>query len=268
MNKPTSPLFRLPAELRTKIYSLVLGGHVIHIGGTSHQPYGDGDLPDGKCCCCTANLSDEDCFAKYTLQSRPLIGKFPLDRFSRRHRDCYRYPVSHRLQLNFLLVCKQIHREAASLVFEENTFTLARPYSFGPFLARLRSWQLSSIRTLRVYSVESRATWIGPFNNYHLAEYLTGLLRLHVFIEVKPYDVSVGLEPYGHLGCPEALTISSMMNRRMAGLAMFKVPSLNRVEVMIVTPDWKNVQADDLSNFSLEVLREWETSIKRNSLPS
>lgn len=257
----TSPFLRLPAELRSKIYSALLGGNVIHIGGTGHQPFAEGHLPNGRCCSCTAALSDGDCFAKYTLQQKPLKGALPPDRFSRRHRDCHRYPVSHRLRLDILLVCRQIYQEAASLVFEENTFTLCRPYSVGPFLTRLNSAQLKAIRTMAVYSVESLATWIGPFDDSDLTSYLTGLLRLQVFIELKYH--------YGGQFHPsQVLKISETQDRRMSGLTMFRLPQLSQVDVMILAPEDPDAESDELDSFTLEGLRAWETRLRQMLLPS
>lgn len=119
-------ILRLPSELRSKIFSYLLGGHIIHVGGTGNQPYAEGHLPYGRCCSCTARNSDEAVFAKYTLQGTAMKGWLSEDRFSARHRDCFRYPVSHRIQLNLLLVSKLFYREGVELVFKENIFTLAR----------------------------------------------------------------------------------------------------------------------------------------------
>lgn len=121
-----SSILRLPSELRIKIFSHLLGGHVIHVGGTGNQPYAEGHLPDGRCCACTARATDEEVFASYTLQGKAMKGWLCEDRFSARHRDCFRYPVSRRLQLNILLTCKLFYREGIGLVFKQNIFTLAR----------------------------------------------------------------------------------------------------------------------------------------------
>ena len=253
--KKASPLLRLPAELRSKIYLNLLSGHVIHIGGTGHQPYTEGHLPNGRCCACTASLTDEDCFAKYTAQGKPLKGTLPRDRFSARHRDCHRYPVSHRLPLSILSVCRSARQEASPFVFEENLFTLARPTSLGPFLSRLSPVQLKSIRALAVYSAESAATWIGPYNHYDLHNYLTGLQSLRICIELKPFDVRA----FEYDG--ESIDWRVLV-KRMSGLTMFKTPLLSEVDVEIMTPDWGDVEAEDLSNDTVEALKSWEMLLK------
>ena len=70
---------------------------------------------------------------------------------------------------------------------------------------------------------------------------------------------------YGRL---EEYMKPAVMDHRMSGLSMFKTPRLSVVEVMILTQDWEDVEAEDLSERCLEGLRGWETSIRRILLPS
>lgn len=248
------PLLSLPAELRAKLYTTILGGNVIHVGGTGHQPYAEGMLSYGRCCSCTAPISDVDCYKRYTLQSKPLAGELPPDRFSRRHRDCHRLPVSHRLKLNLLRVCKQIYQEAAPLVFEENIFALSRPSSLRPFLERLNDTQVKSIRTIMVYSTESGATWIGPLQDQDLAGRLTGLLRLRVYLELKHFEPR------------EQLENAATQDRRLSGLTMFKAPSLSHVQLWILTPDWTDIWAENLDETTVEGMEGWESRLKQKLL--
>lgn len=229
---------------------------MIHVGGTGHQPYAEGMLSYGRCCSCTAPLSDIECYKRYTLQNKPLAGGLPPDRYSRRHRDCHRLPVSYRLRLDLLRVCKQIYHEAAPLVFEENVFALSRPSSLRPFLERLNAAQIKSIRTILLYSAESVATWIGPLQDQDLASHLTGLLRLRVYLELKQFEPR------------EQLENAATQDRRLSGLAMFKAPNLSQVELMILTPDWTDIWAESLCEATLEGIHDWEKRLKQKLLQS
>lgn len=247
----------LPAELRTKIYTLTLGGNTIHIGGTAHQRYSEGYIDDGRCCSCTAKVADEECFAKYTARGKALRGSLPEDKFTKRHRDCHRYPVSRLLNLNILSVCKQIHEEAASIPFGENIFTLTMPFSLPPFLARLNSKQLASLRQFGVYSTESHTTWFGQvLSGYDLDSFLTGFRRLRVFVEVKQFDIT-----------QHKLHNEQVQQWRLAGLSVFKLSRLRTVEVMIVTPDWEDLEAEDLGETTMNGLQKWELNLKRKLMP-
>lgn len=259
MQIPTRPFpfLRLPSELRIKIYNQILGGRIIHIGGTAHQPYTDSHISNGRCCSCVSRLDDQSCFAKYTGAGKALVGKVPADRFSARHRDCFRYPVSHTLNLGFLSVCKQIHAEAASIVFEENIFTLVRPTALPLFLDRLAPSQSRNLRQLRIYSAESRVKWLGNLlRDTNLADYLHGFQRLEVYVELKPFDV----ETHG-------MRIVEEQRWRLAGAEVFKLASLREVQLMIVTPEWTDVEKGELSEATTNALQQWEMELRYSLMP-
>lgn len=130
--------------------------------------------------------------------------------------------------------------------------TRTRPSSLAPFLARLSFAQIQLIQTIRVYSSESVSTWLIPVKDLANINHLAGLRCLQVFLQIKPYAV----DQYFDVD-PE-----DRAHSQFASLGMFKGPSLNEVDVMIVTPEWKNVDADELSEATVEGVAKWQGEIR------
>lgn len=118
-NATQSPLLRLSAELRNRVYKLVLGGHDIHIG---YDRAGK-ELAHSICVAPHRNdstgddTSDNPTYKNANCHGRCLVFANGACKSNRK------VPV----ELSLLRVCKQIHEEAALLPFMLNTFLFERP---------------------------------------------------------------------------------------------------------------------------------------------
>ena len=54
---------------------------------------------------------------------------------------------------------------------------------------------------------------------------------------------------------------------RLSGLSMFQLSSLKEVKLMCVTPEWEDMERDDLSETTSNALTEWEVSVKQSLMP-
>ena len=48
---------------------------------------------------------------------------------------------------------------------------------------------------------------------------------------------------------------------------MFQLSSLKEVKLMCVTPEWEDMERDDLSETTSNALTEWEVSVKQSLMP-
>lgn len=144
-----------------------------------------------------------------------------------------------------------------TLPFKENTFTLARPHSLPPFLERLKLFQMHAIKTIRLYSATS-STWIGPFlTDTDFENHLIGLRRLEIFIEIDQFD----MRPNAALDRPPELW------RRLSGVEMFKLRGLREVVFWVVTPDWWEVESEELGERTRKGLEEGEARVRGLLMP-
>ena len=121
-NTKESPLLRLPAELRSRIYSYVLGGLEID----------------------TMRSGTRD---------RPIM--IPRERTENDERRSLHDWVNARYApTDTLLSCRQINSEARLLPFSLNHFKLCRYPAFGALLDALKPAQRNAISTVRVFGVE------------------------------------------------------------------------------------------------------------------
>ena len=150
LNAQQSPLLRLPAEIRNRIYELVLGGKRIHV-----RP-----REDGRPTVCKINLADKDMGDLVDAHQSDVANnrKAPTKGWIARHEAC----VDHRGQdlpvepfcLSLLQACKQIHHEAALLPYQLNTFVFPRVYILYSFVKALHDSQKHAITALALYTAE------------------------------------------------------------------------------------------------------------------
>jgi len=121
-NSTESPLLRLPAELRVRVWRHTLGGETIHIGVHDNVI---------KSCICQSPVSDADKASIIKSLDEPTW----YDTHPEHHLKCQlamRVPEKLRtdsapcLSLGVLASCRQIHHEAALLPFKENIFHLGQ----------------------------------------------------------------------------------------------------------------------------------------------
>ncbi|KAK6390048.1 hypothetical protein LTR65_005859 [Meristemomyces frigidus] len=160
-NSTQSNLLSLPAELRNRIYGLVLGGQTLHIYSHTHYDHGSKRR--------IRNSGHHICCAKS---------------YRERHSKCHFEPEEHsmgsRIDLSLLEVCSQIHREAALMPFQYNTFAMDDSVYQEPFFERFVPAQIRAITSLSWYSR------YGIFLS-KLKPRFAGLTKLVAIMRLQPY---------------------------------------------------------------------------------
>ena len=200
------PFLRLPAELRTEIYGLVLGNNVIHIGYPG-CPVTTQDKVDPRTSLCHALPQDEELF------------NLNLEIFTLTHKHCLKSP-SESIDFNLLLVCRKLYGEARFTVFQTNRFTVFGRETLGAFLERLNGEQRKAIQNLLVYHTHRDTSWSTEAFNQPAIPQLHGLRHLEVRVNLCEADF---MPSYG-----ETLVTVEAQDRRLDGLIVLQMPTLKR----------------------------------------
>lgn len=174
LNAQQSPLLHLPAEIRNRIYELVLGGNRLHL-----SPRRDNWDHCYKPTICGVDPDNEDIKEVFQAFYNGDTGAERMDpqnlSFHELHEDCKRRTIdwsickpSDYLSLSLLRVCRQIHQEAALLPFSLNTFITTRMEDLVDFAATLTASQRGAIEALSLR--------VGSFFEY-LSDYPIALPR-------------------------------------------------------------------------------------------
>ncbi|KAK5128828.1 hypothetical protein LTR85_000161 [Meristemomyces frigidus] len=151
-NSTQSPLLSLPPEIRNRIYGYVLGGQTIHVCVDSKWDWESKTVKYriGHSVCCS-KVSDEE--AAQAIRYADDLTDVP--KFATRHEQCHlnidKRDKRRHLHLSLLQICSQIHREAALVPFQDNTFTITWNGDSSVFFKRLVPRQLRAITSLNVY---------------------------------------------------------------------------------------------------------------------
>ena len=145
---PTSRFFKLPPEIRNKVYRLILCGNDIHVDSIHREGAG----PEFWHRICAAPLRDHDLAKEVSDEIRAGRcngGLFPV-RWSSSYvvRHCHCLDILRDggyLTLDILLVCKQIYSEAALAPYWGNNFLFGDPEGMGAFLKVLNGRQAAAI---------------------------------------------------------------------------------------------------------------------------
>lgn len=183
-NSNASPLMRLPAEIRNRIYREVLAANTIHL-----EPGSGSSKVEHHVCRAVTNDFDE---AK-RLQSQH--GQGVVQRYDARHAGCQSTsaqvvkPQLNRLSLSILQTCREIHQEAALLAYSDNTFTFGDVCVLTDFLGCLTLAQARSVRSLVVLNRFGHRSTVPVRSRFaRLVETrLTGLRNLTCFFELNAY---------------------------------------------------------------------------------
>jgi hypothetical protein len=137
-----SMLLSLPAHLRIGILRLVLGGGLVHIDARSRKL---------RVRLCIATENDSHAIRTFTSHENQ---HFPRH-YQIRHAKCWSQDnkcCKLRAWLAILLVCRQLHTEAALLPFSTNEFAFdgSNSRSHEIFLDRLKSAQRETIRCVHL----------------------------------------------------------------------------------------------------------------------
>ncbi|EOD44975.1 hypothetical protein UCRNP2_8330 [Neofusicoccum parvum UCRNP2] len=155
--QPASPLFRLPAELRLRIFHEVLGGNVLHLllkpRRVGHVVCNDGDGDAGRRCIATSMESREHVFFDgYTTRSKTIHKTYDPDSCADRKAFAiagHSLPQST-LSISLLLSCRRAYCEAIDILYKDNVFDFNHPQTFVLFAGTILPHRLASIRSLQV----------------------------------------------------------------------------------------------------------------------
>ena len=120
-------LLQLPIEIRDMIYRRVLGGMLLH----SRRGRFSTGASRSKWVICRATISEKNAQRHFDQAKAPA---WYVQDDTNRHAECYKTASLQRLDLNLLLVCRQVHREAKHILFSTNTFSFRRSSLLGTFL--------------------------------------------------------------------------------------------------------------------------------------
>lgn len=216
-NQKESRLLALPSEILNKILKEVVADQTVHV------------LPEGSRKYKTRICADpEDCPTKES----PRIHLAPEDNtvsdgmdddscYTLRHKECeHSATTKSGLNLDVLLVCRQIYREASLLPFQENTFVFGlhapikgpRP-NMAVFVNRLKHEQREAIRHVTI--VSGNDLQVGKAKG-QLGQ-LRGLQSLHVLIHSGSFVTNV------HFMIFECLGFASMYRTGWLPLKTFRI---------------------------------------------
>lgn len=159
-NASTSPLFKLPREIRNIIFSYVIGHQFIHLVYRSAIPKFHHAL-------CTAAMSEDEAYNEFVsghshISSIDPAGHHSIS-FRERHARCS--PWSARdgllpydpskinkpmLNLSILRACRQIYEEANVLLWTTNTFSFERHATLQIFVGSLHWTQRKMITRVHI----------------------------------------------------------------------------------------------------------------------
>ncbi|KAL8722201.1 MAG: hypothetical protein Q9181_007538 [Wetmoreana brouardii] len=209
LNADTSPLLKLPAELRKKIFTYVIGDQLIHIGRFKQC---DGSLI--RHALCTADTSEATAYEESILgYSQIPEWEDPVcyvEIFGSRHEACMPWPgkvYCHdssndsqnnppaeqipTMDLSLLSVSRQAYEEANHILWTTNTFCIDSPSAFKSVITSLNFGQKNKLAKLHIamrLANESenhmvRDKWCKAIND-RLVEKLRGLESLDVCLEL------------------------------------------------------------------------------------
>lgn len=170
----------LPPDIRVEVYRHLLGQKTLHFN--DYFP----ELGNGGLFLCKASPTDLAVFGNGERLRVVTLGQAQLENCIRsRHRDCYTDWSG--LDLQIMLVCRIIYREASLVLFAENTFIFQSREMVARFLARLRPWQAAAISSVILHQQDPWRYWeVKPnLKSTSMTPLLfRNLRRLTIFIEL------------------------------------------------------------------------------------
>ncbi|KAK5164682.1 uncharacterized protein LTR77_009888 [Saxophila tyrrhenica] len=175
-NQTNSPLLRLPAEIRNRIYDLALRTSTVHI----FSARGKGPEPHITAHTCTSKKSDQE-MANTMRQDdmRPDVDGEDSDQYTGS-------PYS----IALLRTCKQIHHESALLPFKINTFSFRSAMELERFANRLLPCQREALVDITLGGILS-SNWLALIKRMRSVQHIT-LFHEHFYHLTqanKGYDV-------------------------------------------------------------------------------
>ncbi|KAK5691110.1 hypothetical protein LTR97_011762 [Elasticomyces elasticus] len=183
-NATASPLLSLPPEIRTRIWRSLLSGHTIHvdasaIGEVQHHvcrnTTSDHDL--------ARNVKADKETVRFRAYQNHHAGCMPANH------DDIKGKAEHRLHLNVLRACRQIHQEAAILPYAENVLAFTSNSSLDYFFDTLILEQARALQRIVITHYDRDVPRHDrPLCAKYLESKLKSLEELTVFVEFSGGD--------------------------------------------------------------------------------
>lgn len=199
-NASTSPLLKLPGELRDKIFRLVVGDKFIHVKWTRRRGCDDkiGRDIGVRYTTCVATVSENEAYKEFSSGYNNIPAKDSPDYYTstceERHEKCIPWDKygnismidekrkQKALDLSILGASRQTYEEANLLLWSTNTFSFEDPMSFDEFTRKLTFLQKKKLTKIHL-----RIDWISYLYedwecalNIRLVEKLKGLKTVHL----------------------------------------------------------------------------------------
>ena len=234
----------LPPELRLAIYLHLLGGFVIHFDrpGTHLES----EMPE-EASLCKYPTFDEESFELLGWNPKSQPGHFTLFDGHKR----WNAPPAEAIQLNLLLVCRQVYQEANTLPFQQNRFTFSKPLSVLGLHVRFTEAQWKAITTVTIHQTRFENEWQSSSSsdvNYVISP-LPGVTNLRIFVELCPDNlISDG-----------GISVMSddAQDRLIDRMRMFRSPKLKHIEVLI-----NNTKPEYMRTLSARNIEAWTERLK------
>ena len=259
-NSTDSPFFKLPPELRNRIYRLVLGDRPIHVRARTLRTHSKSKLSFCKAAdtgLAPAVKTNEQSSAVHVYRSKLHRYGPPSSSYDQLHRACLRTshaaaaPISQILDL--VLVSRQIHREAALIVFASNRFRFHGVGSLEWFAESLAPCQLRALMsiTVSIQSGKKAAMTRSVLKSF------SGVRSLSVAFETGPiwHAPSAGLE-----------YLTQEVNRHWKQRRMASFAALKKVDKVEVVPVLRLWGRTPLQGFIAEGLGSWAKEKERELL--
>lgn len=189
VTKPS--LLSIPAELRNRIFMLVLRGHTTHVlwvpsRKTLSRPRAADRQTYRSVAVCGTGTNDTELAKaiRYATHTREV------DTYSNCHAQCRRGEFLGSCSktqsfLSILQTCSQVHREAAMLPLEHNVFDIANWTTLNQFALRLMPLQRKALKSLSFHHGATASSTRGSARGL---ESMTGLKHVLIFKEISTLD--------------------------------------------------------------------------------
>ena len=206
-NATTSPLLKLPAEIRERILTFVLGGMLIHIRCTpfsfveftkSRVSKGVWAEPGFSRYICQEKLTETQSRNK-SRQGYPVIPTSDMKEYYIKqerecHARCYKPGNEKQVNLQILGSSRQLYEEANYLLWSTNTFSFDDSFVLGRFLECLNASQKQKLQKLHLITdmefVSRYRELISSRHEWEIAlkpemTYLKNLTSLHLRFDLR-----------------------------------------------------------------------------------
>lgn len=271
-NASTSPLLRLPGEIREIIFKYVIGGNLFHI--KLYQGLYKKNTPartNGKLRheICVAEMSENKAYERlisaYDRVPPGDASQYHTLACQERHKSCIltehfdfirevaTVQEARRLDLSILGACRQMYEEANILLWTTNTFSFSDVLTFEELIARLNTMQRQKLSAIHIGMAWFRTLMhhrrASSVHNPMILEKLRGLRTVHLSLDRDPSFDCWSQGNIVNIGCFRSLQILPLKHATVMVVDIFdgapqgrwtirrKRDCAERLRCMLLNPD-------------------------------